>query len=78
MYPDLEKRLDEIIEALDSLESELEERAEGFQPPKFVMKEDELEEVRDAWDEACDCLEDAQGCLDTVLARLRNLKSIYY
>ena len=75
MYPDLEKRLDEIIDALDSLESELEERYEGFQPPRFLMKEDKLEEVRDAWDEACDSLENACGCLAIVLDLLRKLPS---
>ncbi len=75
MYPDLEKRLDEIIDTLDSLESELEERAEGFQPPHFLMKEDDLEEVRDAWDEACDCLENAHDCLAIVLEELRKLPS---
>ena len=75
MYPDLEKRLDEIIDTLDSLESELEERAEGFQPPRFLMKEDDLEEVRDSWDEACDSLENAHDCLAIVLDRLRKLPS---
>ena len=75
MYPDLEKRLDEIIDTLDSLESELEERAEGFEPPRFLMKEDDLEEVRDSWDEACDSLENAHDCLAIVLDRLRKLPS---